>query len=211
MKKTSLFFLTFFFITFLHAQTTPVTLDTVCASLSANPNTTGDFTQIKTIKSNNRKLKSSGKYIICKQGIVWSTEKPVTTKLILTEDKMIMIAMNGAKTVMDGKDDQLFSNISETLSCVFSGDAAALKKNFNCEFSIPQPGFWTLILRPKDSTIASVMKTLELSGTYTNQNKAEMTKLEMLEASDNSITYEFTNQKYPQELSADEKQNFVFE
>ena len=211
MKKTSLFFLTFIFITLLHAQSNPVTLDSVCASLSANPNTTGDFTQIKTIKSNNRKLKSSGKYIICKQGIVWSTEKPVTTRLILTEDKMIMIAMNGAKTVMDGKDDQLFSNISETLSCVFSGDAAALKKNFNCEFSIPQPGFWTLMLRPKDSTIASVMKTLELSGTYINQNKAEMTKLEMLEASDNSITYEFTNQKYPQELSADEKQNFVLE
>ena len=220
MKKPSLFLLTFFFITLLYAQSASVTLDTICASLSAHPNTTGDFTQTKTIKTNNRKLKSSGQYIICGQGILWSTEKPVASKLILTKDTMVQIAANGSKSVMNGKDNQIFSNISETLSCVFSGDAAALKKNFTCDFS-SQPagtsnatsassGAWTLHLTPKDSTIASVMTSLELSGTY-SQNQAEMTKLVMTEASENSIIYEFTNQKYPKELSADEKQNFVLE
>ena len=53
------------------------------------------------------------------------------------------------------------------------------------------------------------MKTLELSGI--TEPQAAMTMLIMSEASGNSITYEFINQKYPEELTADEKQNFVIE
>ena len=91
----------------------------------------------------------------------------------------------------------------------FSGDVQTLKKNFDCEFSSAAGGEWKVILKPKDSTIASVMNSLELSGITKPQ--AQMTSLVMLEASGNSITYEFINQKYPEELSADEKQNFVVE
>jgi hypothetical protein len=53
------------------------------------------------------------------------------------------------------------------------------------------------------------MKTLELSGI--SKTETAMTSLVMAEASGNSITYEFINQKYPEELSADEKQIFVLE
>ena len=208
MKKIAVLFLICFCCAVISAQTSH-TLETVCASLAAHENTTGDFTQIKTIQTNGRKLKSSGKYIICPQGIVWQTEKPVPSSLILTKDTMVQIAASGKKSVMNGKDNQIFANISETLSSVFSGDVAALKKNFNCDFSINKSGEWSVSLEPKDSTIASVMKTLVLSGTYNEY--AAMTLLEMLEASGNTISYEFTNQKYPKELSADEKQNFIIE
>ncbi len=184
-------------------------LEAVCASLASHPNTTGEFTQTKTIQTNNRKLKSSGKYIICPQGILWKTEKPVASSLILTKDTMVQIAANGNKSVMSGKDNQIFGQISDTLSSVFSGDVAALIKNFNCDFSASEDGSWKVILTPKDSTIASVMKTLELSGI--SKTETAMTSLVMAEASGNSITYEFINQKYPEELSADEKQIFVLE
>ena len=187
------------------------TLEGVCASLAAHPNTTGDFTQTKTIQTNGRKLKSTGKYIICPEGIVWKTEKPVPSSLILTKDKMIQVAANGKKSVMDGKDNQIFSNISEILSSVFSGNAASVRKNFNCDFQMKNDGEWSVSLEPKDSTIASVMNTLVLSGTCTNSNDAEMKSLVISETSGNTISYEFTNQKYPEELSADEKQNFIVE
>ena len=59
---------------------------------------------------------------------------------------------------------------------------------------------------PKDSTIASVMKSMVLAGAG-----ADLSSLEMSEVSENTIRYEFKNQKYPEELSADEKQNFVIE
>ncbi len=45
----------------------PLTLETVCARLAEKPKTTGDFTQIKTLSANGRKLKSSGKYIFSQE------------------------------------------------------------------------------------------------------------------------------------------------
>ena len=40
--------------------------------------------------------------------------------------------------------------------------------------------------------------------------KEELGKVnEMTEMSENTILYEFANQKYPKELSADERQNFI--
>lgn len=205
MKKILIISLLLFISPLLFSQT----LESVCESLSSHPNTSGDFIQTKTLQTNGRKLKSTGKYIICPQGILWRTEKPVPSSLILTKDAMVQISANGNKSVMSGKDNQIFANISETLSSVFSGDAAGLKKNFKCDFKVKENGDWTLTLTPKDSTIASVMNTLELSGTTKPQTA--MTSLLMSEASGNSITYEFINQKYPEELSADEKQNFVIE
>ena len=126
---------------------------------------------------------------------------------------MIQIAANGKKSVMSGKDNKIFANISATLSSVFSGNAEELKKNFNCKFEEGADGGWKLYLTPKDSTIAAVMKSLVLAGTFEEGSAAGalLTTLEMTEMSDNTILYEFANQKYPKELSADEKENFVTE
>ena len=208
MKKTIFTFL-FLFSGILFAQAASPTLESVCARLSAHPNTRGDFVQTKTLQANGRKLKSTGKYIICPQGIMWRTEKPVPSSLILTKESRVQISANGNKSEMNGSDNQIFSNISDTLSSVFSGDAAALKKNFKCEFEMKKSGEWLITLTPKDSTISSVMKKLELSGT--TEPETAMTSLVMTEASDNTITYEFLNQNYPKELSADEKQLFIVE
>ena len=60
MKKTFAFvMLTLFCLAGLQAQSS-LSLESVCASLAARPNTTGDFIQIKTINANGRQLKSSG-------------------------------------------------------------------------------------------------------------------------------------------------------
>ena len=188
-----------------------LTLEGVCKSLASHPNTTGSFIQTKTLQTNGRKLTSTGKFIFCPLGILWQTEKPFPSSLILTEDAMIQIAANGKKSVMSGKDNQIFANISATLSSVFSGNAEELKKNFTCKFEGDSKGAWKLYLTPKDSTIAAVMKSLVLAGTFEEGSAAGalLTSLEMTEMSDNTILYEFANQKYPKELSADEKENFV--
>ena len=189
-------------------------LDTVCKSLASHPNTTGDFTQVKTLQTNGRKLTSTGKFIFSTEGILWRTEKPFPSSLILTKDTMVQIAANGKKSVMSGKDNQIFANISETLSSVFSGNADALRRNFECDFT-EEGGVWNVFLTPKDSTIAAVMKTLVLTGKAGDAGAsgagAVLSSLEMREASDNTIRYEFSNQKYPKELTSDEKQIFVIE
>lgn len=215
MKK---FFLIFSIILLLGAgeisaqDTKTLTLENVCVALASRPNTTGEFTQTKSIQTNGRKLKSTGQFIISDYGILWKTEKPFPSSLILTKDTMVQVAANGNKSVMSGKDNQIFSNISDTLSSVFSGNATELKKNFICDFSVDVNGNWKVLLTPKDSTIASVMNTLMLSGQCNlSAGTAVLASLEMSEASGNTILYEFSNQKYPKELSQDEKQNFIIE
>jgi hypothetical protein len=48
-----------------------------------------------------------------------------------------------------------------------------------------------------------------LSGSYTAEN-ASISSMQVTEASSGVITYIFENQRYPKELSADEKAYFSF-
>ena len=205
-KKSAVLILCLIFLFCFQLAAQTQTLESVCKSLASHPNTTGDFTQIKTLQTNGRKLTSTGKFIFSTTGILWQTEKPFPSSLILTKDAMVQIAANGKKSVMSGKDNQIFANISETLSSVFSGNVDALKKNFECELIQETNNSWKILLTPKDSTIASVMQSMVLAG-----SGADLSSLEMSEMSENTIRYEFKNQKYPEELSADEKQIFVIE
>ena len=205
-KKSVVLGLCLIFLFSFQLAAQSLTLESVCKSLASHPNTIGDFSQIKTLQTNGRKLTSTGKVIFSQEGILWQTEKPFPSSLILTKEAMVQVAANGKKSVMSGKDNQIFANISDTLSSVFSGNVDALKKNFVCERVQEADAGWKILLTPKDSTIASVMQSMVLAG-----SGADLSSLEMSEMSENTIRYEFKNQKYPEELSADEKQIFVIE
>lgn len=183
-------------------------LKSVCDGLSKTPITKGDFTQIKTINAKGRTLKSSGKFIISLEGIMWKTLKPFPSNLIVTENAMIQIAADGKKNVMSASDNQIFQDISKTLRSVFAGDSKELENNFKVAFENKENGLWSVVLTPKDSTIAAVMRTLELSGSSTN-TQVTLLSLELQETSNNKIRYEFSNQIYPKELTTDEKAFFV--
>ena len=206
MKRFLSFILISFVFVSVYAQ--GITLQSVCEGLAKTPNTTGDFVQIKTINASGRKLKSSGAFIIAKEGIMWKTLKPFPSTLIVTNDSMIQIGGDGTKSVMSGADNQVFQNISQTLNSVFEGNSKSLEKNFTVEFKEASDGTWTAVLTPRDSTIGSVMKTLTLEG-KASAGAVELNSLEMEETSSNKIRYEFANQKYPKELTADEKANFT--
>lgn len=205
MKKLSciLFILSLCFSSFCQG----LTVKDVCTKLSENPNTVGDFTQIKTIKSNGRQLKSTGKFIISDLGIVWETKKPFASCVIFTEDKMIQISNRGKISVMEGKDNLMFENISSTMIAVFSGDDKELENNFIVKFTTEENiKNWTLELTPRDETIKSVMEKLTLKGSVNNE--ITLDSLEMEESTGNSVKYIFSNQSHPKELSADEKEYF---
>lgn len=219
MKKLGLFFILMGIFVF-GGFSQSLTLQEICSGLAKNPVTTGDFIQIKTINANGRQLKSSGNFIISPYGIMWKTLKPFPSSLVVTESAMIQTAANGKQSVMNGADNQIFQNIASTLRSVFAGDSAELNKHFTVEFadeSLAGAGelvaggepTWTIILTPKDATIASVMKSLVLSGTGGAKTAITLQSLELLETSNNKIRYEFSNQKYPKELTEDEKTNFT--
>lgn len=187
-----------------------VSLEDVCGQLSTHPNTTGTFVQTKTMQTAKgpKALKSTGTFILCKQGIVWKTEKPFPSCMAITPTKIIQTAADGSVSVIDGTDNQTFASIAGTISAVFSNDTSELNKNFVVKFTDSGNGNWSLLLQPKDSTISSVLKELELKGTF-DASGAVFTDIKMTENSENTILYSFNNQSYPKELNAEQKSYFA--
>ena len=185
-------------------------LESVCEGLAKHPHTKGNFTQTKTLNANNRSIKSSGNFIFGLDGIMWNTTKPFPSTLAVSKTQITQTAADGSKSVIKAEDNEIFGSVANTLTAVFSNDLSLLKSNFNVSFKDIGNGKWSINLVPKDSTITAVMKSLTLEGT----EKASDTSLDtiiMTEASENTITYNFTDQTYPKELTADEKAFFVAE
>lgn len=181
-----------------------LTFQSVCKQLSARPNMTGNFTQVKTIKKAGRELKSSGTFIFSLDGIMWKTLKPFPSTLAVGKTSVIQTMQDGRQTVIDASSNQIFTSIASTLSAVFSGNADALSANFTVQFSGDSER-WRAILSPKDRAIAAVLQSITLSGA----NGADMNAIVMTEASGDTITYRFSDQKYPLELSDAEKSYFI--
>mgnify|MGYP003556408619 FL=1 len=102
------------------AQT--VTLENVCSKLAEHPNMKGDFSQVKTIKKVNRSLKSSGKFIFSLDGIMWKTEKPFPSSIVVGMTSIVQTMPDGSKNVIDASSNQIFGSIATTLSSIFSGN-----------------------------------------------------------------------------------------
>ncbi len=203
MKKIILAVISaFFLITSVNAET----FDSVCKNLAKHPNMTGNFSQVKTISAVNRSMKSSGTFIFSLDGIMWKTEKPFPSTMVVGMTSVKQTLANGKETVIDASSNQIFTSISTTLSAMFSGNADVLQNNFDVDFSFSGSD-WKAVLSPKDSMVKKILTSLSIGGNAT-ENSADLNSIVMAEATGDTITYNFTNQKYPKELTADEKSYF---
>ncbi len=203
MKKIILAVVSAFF---LIASVNAETFDSVCKNLAKHPNMTGNFSQVKTISAVNRSMKSSGTFIFSLDGIMWKTEKPFPSTMVVGMTSVKQTLANGKETVIDASSNQIFTSISTTLSAMFSGNADVLQNNFDVDFSFSGSD-WKAVLSPKDSMVKKILTSLSIGGNAT-ENSADLNSIVMAEATGDTITYNFTNQKYPKELTADEKSYF---
>ena len=204
MKKVSAFFAMLFFTFLTFAQN--ISMESICAELSKNKITKGNFIQEKTITKTGKVLKSSGNFIFSESGILWATEKPFPSTMILGKDFMIQVSADGTKKIMNAGGNEVFKNISSTLLAVFSNNVPALNDKFNIEFNTQKEN-WTVILKPKDSTVAAFMNSIVLNGNSSSA-KTEIISVELTEAKGNKVLYKFINQTHPEELTEDEKTFF---
>ena len=205
MKKNLLTLISFLMMSFsLAAQN--FTFDDVCRKLSENPNMTGDFVQEKNLKNSSRPMKSSGKFIFSPDGLLWKTEKPCPSSMVVTKKFIRQTNSKGVSNVQDISQDQIFSNISLMLTSIFNGNSQEILKVFDVKFSSSEKN-WTALLTPKDAQISSVIKSLELSGILSEY--AVIQKMVMTELSESSTVYNLLNMKFPKELSQDDKNIFV--
>lgn len=203
MKKIILAVISAFFLT---VSANAETFDSVCKNLSGRSNMTGNFSQVKTISAVGRSMKSSGTFIFSLDGIMWKTEKPFPSTMVVGMTSVKQTLANGKETVIDASSNQIFTSISTTLNAMFSGNSEVLQNNFDVDFSFSGSD-WKAVLLPKDNMVKKILQSLSISGKAAS-DYADLNTIVMSEANGDSITYNFTNQKYPKELTADEKAYF---
>ena len=203
MKKMVAFIFSVIFASSLFAET----FDSVCENLSKHPIMTGRFSQVKTISSVNRQMKSNGTFIFSLDGIMWKTEKPFASSMVVGMTSVVQTLANGKQTVIDASSNQIFTSISTTLSAMFGGNVETLRANFDVDFDV-KDNLWNAKLNPKNNDVAKILKSLEISGNIA-ADSADLNKIVMSEANGDKIEYTFTEQKYPKELTVDEKAYFT--
>lgn len=205
MKKSICFICVFFSVlACVFCQQT--TLEDVFSTLMTDKVTSGDFIQEKNAAKLKRPLRSSGKFIFCDEGILWQTLKPFPSTMAVTKTSIIQTKADGSKTVTDGSSNQVFTSVAETLSSIFSGDKSKLESFFNIKDFKADSKNWSILLTPKDSTIASALKLIELSGSV--GKKSTLDTLKFFQSETDSTFYTLLNQQYRQELSNEEKSFF---
>ena len=198
----------------------PVNLESVCSSLSARPLMTGDFQQEKTISKAGRSLISSGIFIFSEEGILWKTQKPFASAMAVTLDSIIQTRADGKKTVTDAKGNQIFLSISKSLSALFKGNEKELLENFIVDFSYSEESAslltWKIHLTPKDKVVQGILGSIDVCGKIENYKKnmdpeeiqTKIDSIFMKETSGDTIRYTFSNHKFPERLTEDEKNYF---
>ncbi|MCR5622766.1 MAG: outer membrane lipoprotein carrier protein LolA [Treponema sp.] len=176
-------------------------LDSVCTGLTAHEVTVGSFVQLRTAPGLKRPLKSSGTFVICGEGIAWKTAIPFASLLAISNGKIIQAGPDGKKNVLE-------ASVTQPLAVLFTGDKDALEKSFSIAFSSQGQG-WKMLLTPKDSSIASAIKTVTLEGDEgMDKRETFIDSVTIEETGGGKIQYTLSGQSHKNALNDDEKANF---
>lgn len=207
MKKLFWLLVLFVFLPMLFAQ--GVSVDNIFSSLSYSSVVKGDFLMEKSVASIKRPLKSSGKFIFSPEGILWQTLRPFPSSTAITKNSIIQTLPDGSKSVADGSSNEVFKSVAGTVSSVFSGNQAALEDYFLIDSFSSSSSAWSMALAPKDSTISSVIKKIELSGSFELPSaRATLDTIRIIQGENDFTSYTLLNKEYRQELTDEEKAFF---
>ncbi|MBQ3367902.1 hypothetical protein IJG44_03255 [bacterium] len=208
MKKFSkiLVFLVAIFAIFPLFPAEELTFETICRHLAAYKKTTGEFTQIKT-SALKKSLKSSGTFILTRDGVVWKTLKPVPSKVAIIDAYMITTDAKGKKTAKSMLGSDTFLKVNDIVSSLFAGNAAEINKNFKVNFKAVSAEKWEALLVPKDKTISYAISSMSMKGTFV-KGSVSIFMAEIYLADGGSLSYIFEHQKHPEKLTQEELDEF---
>jgi outer membrane lipoprotein-sorting protein len=214
-RNSKIFFLCFFLVfssvwgaeedVFRHplAPQTMATFNTTCANLAKNPIIKGNFVQEKYLKNFDRSLISSGNFIIAaEKGMVWETLKPFPSTMIMSKYFIMQSRPDGRKSVLSAQGNETFTQMSDVISMVFSGQSQGLLKNFDVYFSGTASN-WNMGLLPRDSVFASFVIKITMSG------DSAIRSIRLYEQNGDVITYTLSNHSYPARLNDHEEALFT--
>jgi hypothetical protein len=189
----------------------PENFNAICAQLAGRPYTKGVFEQTRTLKKQKRSLVSSGDFIVAADlGLVWITKSPVPSLTTLGRDYMIQSVPGGTSTRIDAKGNDIYINMADTISSLFTGNAQKIKSGFENYYTETQGTggkTWTLGLVPKERTFRNYAQRIVLEG-FNGAEGAVIQLIVIYERNGDSLSYAFSEQNFPAKLETHEQAYF---
>ena len=116
-------------------------------------------TSLPSILQTKKTIESSGIFVLSRaDGIIWYTEKPQKSVTVMTEQKVLQVFPNGKEKVLGNAGNAIFSAVALLTKSLFTQDTAVIEKYLHTTET--ENGARRYV--PKDNTIASVIKKIEL-------------------------------------------------
>lgn len=152
---------------FNHPATGRALLDTVLAepsrALAKTQVLQGRFTHRKYLAELPQPLNASGDFTLGRDlGVYWHTRQPFDSLFLLTPQGMTQ-RDEGAETLRLNADQPAVRVVGSIFLALFTLNVTALSQNFDL-YGHKLTDKWTIGLKPKSSTVASVFKQAVISG-----------------------------------------------
>lgn len=145
------------------ASTGALTLDALARGLSRHEIVSGTFTQERTLKGFPKPLQSSGRFVFAAgKGVLWATEKPFPSEVLLSEKALSTRNDYGTETLSAADIPQL-EVVNRFVMELVSGRYEALDDAFTTVLT-GTAADWRLALDPKAGFVKSVFSSIEVSG-----------------------------------------------
>ena len=119
----------------------------------------GSYKQKNYIAKTKKTIESSGTFVLSRaHGIIWYTEKPQKSVTVMTEQKVLQVFPNGKEKILGNSGNAIFSSVALLTKSLFTQDTAVIEKYLHATQT--ESGVW--VYTPKDDTLASVIKKIEL-------------------------------------------------
>lgn len=165
----------------------------------------GDFVQEKQVQGFKHPLVSQGKLLVASaHGVVWITQKPFPSELILTRDRILTRQADGRSRVeVDARTQPALRSVNAMLFALMSGDVQALTTRFNAQPTLLAGGSWKLVLTPKPGALAQAFSQITLEG------DRYVRKVQIEERNGDSTRLQFNGlSETPAQLSSEEVRRF---
>ncbi len=126
----------------------------------------GAFKQSKRLAGFRNPLQSSGQFVLVRgRGVLWLTEKPFASTLIVTPDRLESLDSQGHRlTRLDAREEPALRSINQLLLTTLTADLTPLRALFSIDASLVGPVGWRLVLQPSDALLARQLLRITLAG-----------------------------------------------
>lgn len=145
------------------AQSLSVALAPVIKDLQSAQTLRGRYQQRKTMRELPRPLLADGSFLFVRDlGLVWRTETPFVSELIITRDALVHRDGGGASVRVGVEQQPAIRMVGSIFFAVFSLDFATLERLFRLSGGAQSGGGWAIGLQPLQN--AGSMRDIEVRG-----------------------------------------------